>query len=98
MVPDAPERRLAVRGLLLVIGHFALPFALLLSRDLKRNFKLLRRIAIFIIVHAHGGYVLAGRPGFPEGRFGMSWMDCRAARACSASGWRISSCSWRSAR
>ena len=27
-------------GLLLVLGHFVLPFALLLSRDLKRNFKL----------------------------------------------------------
>src|SRR5204863_1385239 len=35
-------------GLLLVIGHFALPFALLLSRDLKRNFKLLASIAVFI--------------------------------------------------
>src|SRR5262249_23291445 len=36
-------------GILLVIGHFALPFALLLSRDLKRNFKLLRGIAVFIL-------------------------------------------------
>jgi hypothetical protein len=37
-------------GLLLVVGHFALPFALLLSRDLKRNFKLLSSIAIFILL------------------------------------------------
>src|SRR5207244_9069037 len=37
-------------GLLLVAGHFALPFALLLSRDLKRNFKLLAGIAVFILV------------------------------------------------
>ncbi len=36
-------------GLGLVIGHFALPFALLLSRDLKRNFKLLAAIAVFIL-------------------------------------------------
>src|SRR4030095_12274269 len=36
-------------AVLLVIGHFALPFALLLSRDIKRNFKLLRGIAIFIL-------------------------------------------------
>ena len=33
-----------------MIGHFALPFALLLSRDLKRNFKLLRNIALFVLV------------------------------------------------
>ena len=38
------NQRLAVCGAgLLVFGHFALPFALLLSRDLKRNFKLLAR-------------------------------------------------------
>ena len=37
-------------GLLLVVGHFALPFALLLSRDLKRNFKLLASIAVFILL------------------------------------------------
>jgi hypothetical protein len=37
-------------GLLLVLGHFALPFSLLLSRDLKRNFRLLAGIAIFILV------------------------------------------------
>ena len=36
-------------ALALVIGHFALPFALLLSRDLKRNFKLLATIAVFIL-------------------------------------------------
>jgi hypothetical protein len=37
-------------ALLLVIGHFALPFALLLSRDLKRHGNLLSRVAIFVIV------------------------------------------------
>jgi hypothetical protein len=37
-------------ALALVFGHFALPFALLLSRDLKRNFKLLRAIAVFILL------------------------------------------------
>ena len=36
-------------ALALVFGHFALPFALLLSRDLKRNFKLLSRVALFIL-------------------------------------------------
>jgi hypothetical protein len=37
-------------AVLLVLGHFALPFSLLLSRDLKRNFNLLAGIAIFILV------------------------------------------------
>ena len=37
-------------GLALVLLHFALPFALLLSRDLKRNFKLLRAVAVLVIV------------------------------------------------
>ena len=37
-------------ALLLVIGHFALPFALLLSRDLKRHSNLLSRVAFLVIV------------------------------------------------
>jgi hypothetical protein len=37
-------------ALILVFGHFALPFALLLSRDLKRNYKLLARIAVFVLL------------------------------------------------
>ncbi|MBV9742985.1 MAG: hypothetical protein JO099_04425, partial [Acidobacteriia bacterium] len=36
-------------ALVLVLGHFALPFALLLSRDLKRNAGLLRRVAIIVL-------------------------------------------------
>src|SRR5437868_14657126 len=36
-------------GLMLVFGHFALPFALLLSRALKRTFKLFRNIALLIL-------------------------------------------------
>ena len=36
-------------SLLLVVGHFALPFCLLLSRDLKRRPLLLARVAWFIV-------------------------------------------------
>jgi hypothetical protein len=36
-------------AMLLVIGHFALPFALLLSRDLKRHSTLLARVALFVV-------------------------------------------------
>ncbi len=55
-------------ALALVIGHFALPFALLLSRDLKRNFKLLASIAVLRPVHAAGGPVLAGGAGLSRRR------------------------------
>ena len=36
-------------AILLVIGHFALPFALLLSRDLKRHSSLLAKVAIGVV-------------------------------------------------
>ena len=57
-------------------GHFALPFALLLSRDLKRNFKFLASIAVFILLHALRGSLLAGHArASARSGFGVSWMD-----------------------
>jgi len=61
-------------GLALVIGHFALPFALLLSRDLKRNFKLLAGIAIFVLFMRMVDLYWLVAPDFRQG-FGLSWMD-----------------------
>jgi len=65
-------------GLALVVGHFALPFALLLSRDLKRNFKLLASIAIFILVMRFVDLYWMVAPNFRKGAFGVSWMDFAA--------------------
>ena len=66
-------------ALALVVGHFALPFALLLSRDLKRNFKLLASHRGVHPVHAAGRSVLAGDAGLPpRASFGLSWMDFTA--------------------
>jgi len=65
-------------GLLLVIGHFALPFALLLSRDLKRNFKLLAGIAVFILFMRLVDVYWLVAPDFLKGSFGFSWMDLTA--------------------
>ena len=86
-------------ALLLVVGHFALPFALLLSRDIKRNFKLLRGIAVFILFMRLVDLYWVVAPEFHKGDF-RAELDGfrRAGRASSASGWRISSCNWRSAR
>jgi hypothetical protein len=65
-------------ALLLVIGHFSLPFALLLSRDLKRNFKLLAAIAIFILFMRYVDLYWLVAPDFLKGSFGVSWMDLAA--------------------
>jgi hypothetical protein len=65
-------------ALLLVFGHFALPFALLLSRDLKRNFKLLAGIAIFILCMRLVDLYWLVAPDFRKDSFGLSWMDFTA--------------------
>jgi hypothetical protein len=65
-------------ALLLVFGHFALPFALLLSRDLKRNFKLLAAIAIFILCMRLVDLYWLVAPDFRQQSFGLSWMDFAA--------------------
>jgi hypothetical protein len=73
-------------ALLLVVGHFALPFALLLSRDLKRHSGLLSKVALFVIAMrlvdliwlvaptfaAHGAAAGEGHPGFAVP---VHWMD-----------------------
>jgi hypothetical protein len=62
----------------LVVGHFALPFALLLSRDLKRNFRLLAGIAVFILFMRLVDIYWLVAPDFLKGSFGFSWMDLTA--------------------
>jgi hypothetical protein len=65
-------------GLFLVIGHFALPFALLLSSDLKKNFKMLRRVAVLIIVMRMIGVFWETVPEFFPYHIHVSWMDFTA--------------------
>jgi hypothetical protein len=62
-------------GLVLVIGHFALPFALLLSRDLKRNFKLLASIAVFVLAMRLVDLYWVVAPDFRKTAIGISWLD-----------------------
>jgi hypothetical protein len=62
-------------GLSLVFLHFALPFALLLSRDIKRNFKLLRAVALLVIFMRFVDLYWLVAPDFRKGNFGVSWMD-----------------------
>jgi hypothetical protein len=65
-------------ALVLVFGHFALPFALLLSRDLKRNFKLLGGIAVFILCMRLVDLYWMVAPDFRKESFGLSWLDFAA--------------------
>ncbi|MBZ5575683.1 MAG: hypothetical protein LAP40_03875 [Acidobacteriia bacterium] len=62
-------------ALLLVFGHFALPFALLLSRDLKRNFKLLASIAVFILCMRVVDIYWMVTPDSSKGSLSVSWLD-----------------------
>lgn len=62
-------------GLALVVFHFALPFALLLSRDLKRSAPLLTGIAVFILLMRYVDLYWLIAPDFNHGGFTMSWMD-----------------------
>lgn len=66
-------------GLALVLGHFALPFALLLSRDLKRNVKPLVSIAIFILaIRAVDVYWMVIPDATKGAGLGPSWVDFAA--------------------
>jgi hypothetical protein len=65
-------------GIILVLGHFALPFALLLSRNLKRNFKMLAGIAVFIqCMRVVDTYWMVA-PDAAKGPLAVSWVDFAA--------------------
>ena len=65
-------------ALIIVLGHFALPFALLLSRDLKRNFKLLATIALFILSMRVVDVYWQVMPDASKGGLAVSWLDLAA--------------------
>ncbi|MFY9574481.1 MAG: hypothetical protein WAV20_24025 [Blastocatellia bacterium] len=62
-------------GLALVVLQFALPFVLLLSRDLKRNAKRLVVIAVLILVMRLVDLLWMTGPEFHESAFTIHWMD-----------------------
>ena len=60
----------------LVVGHFFLPFTLLLSQDLKKRPKLLSRVAFFIICMRLLDLIWLVEPNFRPGTsFPIHWMD-----------------------
>jgi hypothetical protein len=63
-------------SLVLLLGHFILPFTLLLSRDLKKHSPLLARVAIFILLMRWLDLVWIVEPMFDHhGGFPIHWMD-----------------------
>jgi hypothetical protein len=62
-------------SLAILVGHFALPFVLLLSRDLKRRPHLLAQVAIAILVMRVIDLIWIVEPMFPHRRFPIHWMD-----------------------
>jgi hypothetical protein len=64
-----------VIALALVILHFALPFLLLLSRDLKRNARRLAMVACLVLVMRLIDLFWLIAPKFSAGHFSVSWTD-----------------------
>ena len=62
-------------GLAIVLLQFALPFVLLLSRDLKRNSRTLVTVAVAVIVMRLVDLIWLTVPEFHEGAFRIHWMD-----------------------
>lgn len=62
-------------GLLIILLHFALPFVLLLSRDLKRNARTLMRVALLVFVMRFIDLVWLIVPEFHRGELHFGWMD-----------------------
>ncbi|HEY3131236.1 MAG TPA: hypothetical protein VGL91_17395 [Acidobacteriota bacterium] len=65
-------------GILLIVFHFALPFVLLLSRDLKRNTNALAVVAALLILMRFIDLFWLTVPEFYAGRFHIHWMDFAA--------------------
>ncbi|HYE66584.1 MAG TPA: hypothetical protein VD966_13430, partial [Pyrinomonadaceae bacterium] len=59
----------------LVILHFALPFLLLLSRDLKRNARRLAIVAAVVLLMRFIDLLWLIVPEFNRGHLRISWMD-----------------------
>lgn len=62
-------------GIALIVFHFALPFALLLSRDLKRNAQALAFLALGIVFMRWVDLFWLTAPEFYAGNFHVHWMD-----------------------
>ncbi|MSV30054.1 MAG: hypothetical protein EXQ52_15105 [Bryobacterales bacterium] len=62
-------------GLTLIVFHFALPFVLLLSRDIKRDNRQLTGIAIWLLIMRLTDLFFLVAPEFSKDSFAFHWLD-----------------------
>jgi hypothetical protein len=62
-------------SLVILLGHFMLPFMLLLSRDLKRRPHLLAQVAVGVLFMRVVDLIWLVEPMFPHQGFPIHWMD-----------------------
>ena len=67
-----------IMAAIIAIGHFALPFLLLLSKDLKRNRKALMAVAVGILVMRYVDAFWLVAPSFEPAHLAVHWMDLAA--------------------
>lgn len=78
-VPWYLERSTGIWQLVIVaiaVGHFALPFVLLLSRSLKRTARLLAPVAMLLVAMRYIDLLWLVKPSF--GHAGLHWLDLAA--------------------
>ena len=68
-------------SLLLVVGHFAAPFVILLVRRSKRNARVLAGLALFLLAMRYVDYTWLIVPAFRPQGFEPSWVDAVAPLA-----------------
>ena len=73
-----------VMGLALIVGHFAIPFALLLSRGLKQNARKLMWIAVWLILMRYLDLYWNIEPSFDPAELHYRWLDAVLPLAMSA--------------
>jgi len=64
-----------VVALIIVIGHFALPFTLLLSANLKKKRERLAAVAILILIMRYVDLLWLVEPNYTHSGFPIHWMD-----------------------
>jgi hypothetical protein len=62
-------------GIAQIVVHFALPFLVLLSRDLKRNGRLLAGVALGVLGMRFVDLFWLIQPAFSPGAFALHWLD-----------------------
>ncbi|MBI1899075.1 MAG: hypothetical protein HYZ57_10945 [Acidobacteria bacterium] len=67
---------------LLLVGHFIVPFLVLISRPAKRKLRLLRTMALWFVAMEFVDIYWLVMPGFQKQGVALHWLDAAAVLAC----------------